>query len=44
MLAFKAAAIVTLYLLFFGPDVRPDVTAEMVGRVLLAAPSPGTGD
>lgn len=42
-LAFKFLGLCALYFLFFGPDMRPEVTADAVGRALLNAPAPDQG-
>jgi len=42
-LAFKVMALCALYFLFFGPDARPEMTADAVGRTLLSAPAPDQG-
>lgn len=40
VLIVKAAALATLYLLFFGPANRPHITPDAVDRHLLGAASP----
>jgi hypothetical protein len=44
VLAFKIAALVSLYVLFFGPEARPDLTAETVSRSLLTDAAPIHGE
>jgi len=37
VLAIKLVALTALYFVFFGPDHRPDLTPESVGRAILGA-------
>jgi len=37
ILAIKAAAILALFILFFGPEHRPDITSQIVTGHLVAA-------
>lgn len=39
VLAIKVVALAALYLFFFGPAHRPDLTPESVGRAILGANS-----